>query len=467
MNIDWNELRKGLDTEIQKTGVSSLEKEAFLGAAAGSFMNAGRMALPLLLRAGRAIGPLLSRGGEAVAGGARAAAPYVASGIENTGAAVGRVGDALNSGLGAGLQGVSRAGEAIGRGVNTLNDAAINSNTIGKAVDVGLKGARAAAPYVASGIENTGAAVGRVGDKLNNLPWWIKAPAAGMAAAEVTETMAPETHKKFMDSDGWLAAPYQAADNAKDFLKGVASTGKIVKNVASTATQGGADLLEAVTPRGEPATGGSAGNTIHGNLERAANAAAAGGKQFTDFTGKVKNFFNEGKDTASKLYEAGTQGINSYFGGMGDMGKYIPALGGLLAGGLGAYLLTRKKPSQGGYGYGGGMPAININVGGGGGLQGRRMPPGFLNNDPTQVQSLGSYKEGSLLKGADIVDALSSAVGRRMADKVLNSAAGPGKPSPQHEEHPKVLEITSKHPHMTKLLKNKKNKEYLENLLKE
>ena len=425
MNIDWNEINKGLEAELEKAASEPLEKEAFWAAAG----QTARAVLPWMLRAAKATGG-------AVANTARAAAPYAADAIEGTGKVLGRTGDILNSGLGAGLQGVERAAEG-------------------------------SLPYIASGIEGTGKVLGRTGDKLNNLPWWIKAPAAGMAAAEVTETMAPETHKKFMDSDSLLAAPYQAADNAKDALKGVVSTGKIVKNVASSATQGGADLLEAVTPRGEPATGGSAGNTIHGNLERAARATAAGGKEFTDFTGKVKNFFNAGKDAVSNLYETGTKGLNDYFGGMGDMGKYIPAIGGLLAGGLGAYLLTRKKPSQGGYGYGGGMPAININVGGGGGLQGRRMPPGFLNNDPTQVQSLGSYKEGSLLKGADIVDALSSAVGRRMADKVLNSAAGPGKASPQHEEHPKVLEITSKHPHMTKLLKNKKNKEYLENLLKE
>jgi len=457
MNIDWNEINKGLEAELAKTASEPLEKEASLGAA----WQVTKSVLPWMLRAAKATGP-------AVANAARAAAPYAADAIEGTGKVLGRTGDILNSGLGVGLQGVERAAEgSLPYIASGIEGAGKVLKATGPAV---ANAARAAAPYAADAIEGTGKVLGRTGDKLNALvgsaPRWAKATAAGIGIPAITETIAPETHKEIMNNSSWWAKPYHLGDDVKDGLKGAVSAAKVVSNVAGSATQGGADLLEAVTPRGEPATGGSAGNTIHENLERAARATEAGGQAFTDFTGKVKNFFNAGKDTVSKLYETGTKGLNDYFGGMGDMGKYIPAIGGLLAGGLGAYLLTRKKPSQGGYGYGGGMPAININVGGGG-LQGRRMPPGFLNNDPTQVQSLGSYKEGSLLKGADIVDALSSAVGRRMADKVLNSAAGPGKASPQHEEHPKVLEVTSKHPHMTKLLKNKKNKEYLENLLKE
>lgn len=356
----------------------------------------------------KALGPLMLRG-------ARAAAPYVASGIENTGEVLGAAGDKLNAGV------------------------------------KGFGGW--AAPHVADAIEGTGNLLGKHTGKVM----------LGGAAATpaLMEKFAPETHKELLNQKGLLSVPYWAADKALGAYRGAKDLIGIGGDAVQGVSQAGSDLVNAVTPTSSqvPSDGSISGN-IHSMRE--------GGKSIwgtlTGLTSKIRSGADWVKNTGSDLYNAGTKGINDYFGGMGDMGKYVPAIGGLLAGGIGAYLLNRKKPREES-GYGGRGPAININVGGGG-PQGRGMPPGFLNYDPTQVQSFGSYKQGSLLKGADIVDALSGAVGRRMADKVLNNATGVKKET-HHEEHPKALEITSKHPHMTKLLKNKKNKAYLENLLKE
>lgn len=88
--------------------------------------------------------------------------------------------------------------------------------------------------------------------------------------------------------------------------------------------------------------------------------------------------------------------------------------------------------------------------------------PSLASMAPQDDQSNEKY---SSLKSADMVDALASSVGRRMADKVLNHTAG----QPQHHEEAKEkqVEITTKYPEMEKMLKKKKNKEYLEKLLKD
>jgi len=75
------------------------------------------------------------------------------------------------------------------------------------------------------------------------------------------------------------------------------------------------------------------------------------------------------------------------------------------------------------------------------------------------------YQKYGSEKSADMVDALASSVGRRMVDKVVNHAVSPVHPKEEHKE--KELEITSKYPEMEKMLKKKKNKEYLEKLLKD
>jgi hypothetical protein len=443
MNIDWNELKKGLNEELEKTASADLEKEAIWGS---------EFIAPVL-KGIRAIGPMMTRG-------ARAAAPYVASGIEGAGNMAGRAGDALNSGLGAGLQGIGRAGEALEGAANVANDFVINNNVIGKSVD-------AAKAIGSGGVDLTGKAISGAGELAGKIPYKLRAAGLAAATPSIVEAISPETDKKLMNDDGYLSTLYRLPGNIAGFGKGMLSAGGMVKDTVTGLAQGGADIVEGLNPltSGQPAEASTNPSTFSGNMERLRTNAKDIINTGTAGTGRLKDFMNWGKNSVRDLYNTGTEGINNYLGGMGDMGKYIPAIGGLLAGGLGAYLLSRNKNRDyRGGGYGGGMPAININLGG---LQGKRMPPGFLDNDPTQVQSWDSYKYGSLLKGADIMDSLSSAVGRRVADKVLNSAVGASKTEPSHREHPKTLEITSKHPHMSKLLKNKKNKEYLENLLKE
>jgi hypothetical protein len=345
MKLDWTEIQKGVNEELEKS--SSLNKEAF----------AGNMAIG----AGRLLG-----------GAARWAAPYLKKMVAPVGKFV----------------------------VNNPKTTAL--------------GGAMAVPYA--------------GEKL----------------------LSPEDQARFLEN----SSLYSLANTGQRFVRGVGALGGAAYDAATSGAGAAGELSGAMadflpgTPEAKPGDG----------LVEGIQRTGSGVKNlFTNLQGGVKGF-REGlqniKGQLGGLLDSANTGISSALSGMGDAGKYLPLGLGLLGGGLGGYLLSRRgNKGAGGYPQ---LPqsVVNINLGG-------RRRGGLLDYDDSGVGGLSSIKMGS------ISDSLTSAIGRRMADKVLNNAVGAPGPEAQPAQDPRALELTSKHPEIAEMLKNEQTKAYLEKLLKE
>lgn len=97
----------------------------------------------------------------------------------------------------------------------------------------------------------------------------------------------------------------------------------------------------------------------------------------------------------------------------------------------------------------------------------QQVHPQFIQHSPGTVGSLAKL---SMLKKADPVsDILTKAVQNRIANNVIDKviAGSPTSPQSPSSTEEKAIEITSKYPEMTDLLKDERNKAYLERLMKE
>ena len=276
------------------------------------------------------------------------------------------------------------------------------------------------------------------------------AAAGALATPYIGEKiLSPETQSRYLDN----SSLYSLANTGQRFIRGAGALGGAAYDVANSGAGAAGELSGAMadflpgTPKGKPGDG----------LVEGIQRTGTGIKNlFSNLQGGVKGF-REGlqnvKGQLGSLYDSANTGISSALSGMGDAGKYLPLGLGLLGGGLGGYLLSRKSnKGTGGYPQ---LPqsVVNINLGG------RR--GGLLDYDNAGVGGLSSIKAGS------ITDSLASAAGRRMADKVLNKAVGTPGIESRPVQDPRAVELTSKHPEIVEMLKNEQTKAYLEKLLKE
>lgn len=300
-----------------------------------------------------------------------------------------------------------------------------------------------AAPVVGGVINNVGVPVAKT---IAKHPF-ISAAAGATATPYLAEQYAPEWHQKALENSGIYSGANDVQRGIRGVAEGVGLAKDTVSGAAGLASEGAgalADLSGASTTPAKP------GDGVVENLAR----AREGARGFFDASkGALKDFRGFLTDTKSKmsdLFNSANTGLSSALSGMGDYGKYLPLGLGILGGGLGGYLLSRKKKNDL---TGTPQSVVNINLGG------RR--GGLLDYDPSGVGSLSSIKMGS------ITDALASAAGRRMADKVLNNAVGVPAQEPVRHTDPRAIELTSKHPEIAEMLKNEQTKAYLEKLLEE
>lgn len=163
---------------------------------------------------------------------------------------------------------------------------------------------------------------------------------------------------------------------------------------------------------------------------------------------KIKKLISGGVSSGVDMLGNAQEHINNVLGK--GLGPYVLPLG---AAGILAYLMsgTKKKEESG--------ANVNINVGGGGGN------PGFFNRSAIDVNSLANPKFGSFIgKTAGISDAVAKVINQRVINNVIDKTMD-DEPKAQSKHSDKEIEITSKYPEMTEILKDEKNKAYLDRLL--
>lgn len=103
-----------------------------------------------------------------------------------------------------------------------------------------------------------------------------------------------------------------------------------------------------------------------------------------------------------------------------------------------------------------------------------KLRPSYLTPDPGTVSSISSPRAyaSSVKQADDIFDSLGDALKRRIANSVVNEVTQTNPLGMRIDDntesshtHPSVVELTSKYPEMQKLLKDEKNKAYLQKLL--
>jgi len=164
---------------------------------------------------------------------------------------------------------------------------------------------------------------------------------------------------------------------------------------------------------------------------------------------KIKHMISGGVSSGVDMLSNAQEHINNALGK--GVGQYVLPLG---AAGILAYLMTsgKKKKEQEG-------ANVNINVGGG-------AIPGFFNRSPVDVNSLANPKFASLIgKTAGISDAVAKVINQRVINKVIDKTIEDEAGTQSSGRRNKEIEITSKYPEMTEILKDEKNKAYLDRLL--
>lgn len=289
-------------------------------------------------------------------------------------------------------------------------------------------------------------------------------------------TLAPEGFiSKPLD---WTARHVLPTDTYNT-IKGITNVAGTAKDAVSTAADTAWEGVKAVTNAG-------------GSSPAPGQPAEAGKTPLIQGTDAVRKAM---QDWRTMLHEKGLSGaLGSLYdkaqGAVGDfvsknlgtgdfanaIGQYaLPTLGIASALGLGYHLLSPKKkrrfdgfdeeddyPRRMSYGGAGGQPVINVNVGGGSRI------PALLDQAPGAVSGF-STKYGELAsKQADIIsETLLNAAKNRVANKLIDKAISKPSEASGEKTESKKLEIVSKHPKIKELLKDEKNKEYLERLISE
>jgi hypothetical protein len=190
-------------------------------------------------------------------------------------------------------------------------------------------------------------------------------------------------------------------------------------------------------------------------------AAPSTGTTSTGTTSGVRKAVN----TGAGLTAAGGAGlaINSAYdkasNAVDGIGSFLEGAKGLLPLGLTALLGGGGGAKGSAYGQGANNSLAS--------MLGRK--PNILDYNTSDVHTLSNPSIGYNMpkigeKRADITDLVAKAVQQRAINSVLDKVTTPTQETTENNEHKKV-ELTSEHPEIADLLKDKHNKAYLEKLL--